>query len=194
MVRRSTGTTNLREARRFENRLKSSLNREGYTWDQVVDAYLIHKPSERAAYACKAMHDFFVGRLVTEITQPLVVAYSQSRGVGASTIRRELTVLRAAINYCKRELGYEVEVRFKLPRVDERRVRWLNREEYERLLEAAHNSKSVYLAPFIELAVATGARRGELLGLTWDRVDLERRLIYLEPHHQKIKDTEHSVK
>ncbi len=44
-----------------------------------------------------------------------------------------------------------------------------------------------HLQPVVMCAIHTGMRRGEILDLTWDRVDLDRRLIYLEPKHTKEK-------
>ena len=55
------------------------------------------------------------------------------------------------------------------------RERWLTREEVQRLI---HSAKSLHIRLFIVLAYYTTARTGAILDLTWDRVDLERRLIY----------------
>ncbi len=51
----------------------------------------------------------------------------------------------------------------------EKRV--LTSEELERLAAVAANGP---LAALIEFALATGARRGELLGLKWDDIDFTR--------------------
>jgi len=55
------------------------------------------------------------------------------------------------------------------------RTRFLSRTEYRRLLSAA----DPYLRPIIEIAVETGLRREELLGLRWDQLDLDRREVRL---------------
>ena len=47
------------------------------------------------------------------------------------------------------------------------RVRFLSDEEREILLASCKQSKAPYLYPLVVLALSTGARRGELLGLTW---------------------------
>ena len=60
------------------------------------------------------------------------------------------------------------------------RVRWLNDDEREALLESCQESGWNGLYPLVLMAVATGARQGELLGLTWDRVDLKEGTAYLE--------------
>ncbi|WP_164738029.1 tyrosine-type recombinase/integrase, partial [Xanthomonas vesicatoria] len=54
--------------------------------------------------------------------------------------------------------------------------RYLTREEAAALLDA---SEPPHLRLFIILAVSTAARAGALFELTWDRVDVERGLIYL---------------
>lgn len=54
------------------------------------------------------------------------------------------------------------------------RNRWLTDEERGRLLKACKASDWPGLHPLVLLALATGARKGELMGLTWDRVDLKR--------------------
>lgn len=65
----------------------------------------------------------------------------------------------------------------------------------------AFTPKASHLADFIRLALNTGMRRGEMLGLEWKRVDLEVGLIHLEAMHTKagrrrsvpLNDTARSV-
>jgi integrase len=64
--------------------------------------------------------------------------------------------------------------KFKLPRG---RVRFLSAEERTRLLTACQDSHNPYLYTVVMMALATGARRGELLNLRWADVDLKRRLL-----------------
>ena len=60
------------------------------------------------------------------------------------------------------------------------RVRWLDERERNALLESCKESSWEGLYPLILLALATGARQGELLGLTWDSVDLKAGKAYLD--------------
>ncbi|NEL74389.1 MAG: site-specific integrase, partial [Xanthomonas perforans] len=55
------------------------------------------------------------------------------------------------------------------------RERFLSEPERLALLAACDASDCAALAPLVRLALATGARRGELLGLQWEHVDLDRR-------------------
>ncbi len=60
------------------------------------------------------------------------------------------------------------------------RIKWLEPDEEVRLLAACARSRNPYLAKIVTVALETGLRRGELLDLTWDRVDLSRGVIRLE--------------
>lgn len=68
-------------------------------------------------------------------------------------------------------------VGFKLPRVPHEIRRTLDRNELKRLIDAAKKYKHGLI---IRLLCVTGARLGEILGLTWDCVDFERRTITIE--------------
>ena len=66
------------------------------------------------------------------------------------------------------------------------RVRWISKPEAERLVAAARTEpQAPHLPDFILFGLNTGMRKGEMLGLDWQRVDLESRLIYLGAGHQK---------
>jgi integrase len=65
--------------------------------------------------------------------------------------------------------------RVKLPRENNRRSRFLSVAECQRLIAAAEP----HLKPVLIFALNTGCRKAEILGLTWDRVDLKHGFIHL---------------
>jgi len=63
----------------------------------------------------------------------------------------------------------------------ESKTLYLDEDELERLLLACKEQKrQPWLLPLVTLGVHTGMRRGELLGLRWDNVNLDRGLITLQ--------------
>ncbi|MBF0213600.1 MAG: site-specific integrase [Magnetococcales bacterium] len=59
------------------------------------------------------------------------------------------------------------------------RVRFLSDDERERLLAACRESPNPYLYAVVVLGLSTGMRAGEIMGLTWDVVDLDQGRIIL---------------
>jgi len=57
-----------------------------------------------------------------------------------------------------------------------RRLRYLSKDECDRLVKAC----APHLRPVVITALNTGMRRGEILGLTWDRVDMQNNFILLD--------------
>ncbi|MFZ1989800.1 MAG: site-specific integrase [Alphaproteobacteria bacterium] len=103
--------------------------------------------------------------------------------IAPGTVKRELTMLKRVIDYRKRRLGLLVNPvnteDVKRPAVnDERDVR-LSLEDRERLLQVCRDAQNPWLGAFVELGFETGARRGNLLRLAWDDVDLERKTALL---------------
>lgn len=104
------------------------------------------------------------------------------RFVTPSTINRELAVLRHLLRLAE-EWGYVEKVpRIRMAPEPEGRLRFLAEDELVRLLAAceAKASKSRVLLPVVTVAVNTGMRRGEVLGLAWERVDFARGVLRLE--------------
>ena len=107
------------------------------------------------------------------------VAGQKRRGLKPATIRRYLASLSSLFAFAERSgwLAQNPMARFDKKALPEAqpRTRFLSQDEYRRLLAAS----GPVLKPLIEMAVATGMRLEELLGLKWDQVDLERREVRL---------------
>ena len=69
--------------------------------------------------------------------------------------------------------------RVKMPPSSPARNRRLEDGEFERLEEAARQTKNPHIWPIIVFAIETGMRRGEILGLRWEHVDLDLRIAFL---------------
>ncbi|WP_291525368.1 site-specific integrase [Acidithiobacillus sp.] len=107
----------------------------------------------------------------------------EAEGKSSNTIRLHLALLSHLFNVARTEWGMEaltnpVELvrKPKLPRGRDRR---LVGDEEERLL-AACRAMNPELAAIVTIAIETAMRQGEIMGLTWDRVDLVRRTVTLE--------------
>ncbi len=93
-------------------------------------------------------------------------AEGKTRPVSQGTIRRELGVLQAAINYCHAEGYLTHATRVTLPTAPPPRDRWLTRSEAARLIRAARNlQRGSHVARFILLALYTGTRKDAILRL-----------------------------
>lgn len=136
------------------------------------EAELTPTAAERVGYAVVPLSRFFNGK-VSDVTREACRRYARERGVSAGTVRRELGVLRAAINH-EVELGRLARApTVFLPEAPEGRDRWLTRQEAARLLRAARAEPKVrlYLPLFILIGLYTGARKEAILSLRWPQVD-----------------------
>jgi integrase len=62
----------------------------------------------------------------------------------------------------------------KITRINDERTRFLNDDEREAILAACKTSSNKTIYPVVVFALATGARKGEILGLTMEDLDLKR--------------------
>src|SRR5262249_39803077 len=101
--------------------------------------------------------------------------YGTVRGRSAGTVRRELGIVRAAINHAHREGRITRPVAVHLPERPASRDRWLSRAEAAALLRAALREPRVrmYLPLFVLLGLYTGHRKEAILSLRWSQVDLD---------------------
>ncbi|EHP43596.1 bacteriophage integrase [Cupriavidus basilensis OR16] len=159
-------------------------------FEDVVGIYLSgsnHRSKQRDHYSLQRLQPYFGGRSVADLRRVDVrsyIALRQSEGVKESTIGRELRFFSAAINFVRLEHD-RPELANPVQRLgldsSEGRVRWITRDEATSLVDAAElHARRPHLPCFIRLALNTGARKSELLKLTWSRVDRDRRFFLLE--------------
>jgi len=114
---------------------------------------------------------------------PIVLAEwrdTRLKTVSAGTVVRDLACLSAIFNHARREWGYPFDnpvQGIRKPTTPQGRTRTLTLKEEEALLAAAApvGRRSPWLQPIITLALETGMRKGELLSLQWENINLSKR-------------------
>lgn len=201
-VRRSTGTADRKEAVAIEAKWKLESHQERQ-WgrepdrsiEEVMVAFLKGTTEKRShvedKYMAKRWRSYLIGRSIQSIKPADIHQYITDRkagGIGPATVNRELAFMAACVNFCNRALGWTLPNPFKGHKLKEPegRTRWVTREEADHLITMARQqTRAPWLADLMTLALNTGMRRGELLGLEWGRVDLQARRIRLEARHTK---------
>ena len=156
----------------------------------IVDRYVVEvtptkKGESQERYRANQFRKTKVADMTMDkITGEVVAQYRDSRlkEVSPNTVRLELAFLSVVFEQCRKEWGFAVSnpVRqIRMPKPGKPRQRRLEAGEEEALLQACRESGAHYLQTFVILAVETGMRFGELTGVTWANVNLEKRTIYL---------------
>lgn len=140
---------------------------------------------ERVAYAIQALVPLLGALPVSMLTGPVCRRYAKERGRAPGTVRKELGVLQAALNYCHVEGYLTAAPKLRLPDKPAARDRWLTVQEVAALVRVAYrNPRTRHLARYILIAVRTGTRSDAILRLqfmpntTGGWVDLERGLMF----------------
>jgi integrase len=104
--------------------------------------------------------------------EALVVAL-RAKELSDSTVRQVYTVLRQALDVAVRDglIASNPAAKVKRPGIGRKEARYLSASDVARVLDAAKGLR-YYLA--VVVMAATGLRRGEVAGLLWSAVDLDK--------------------
>jgi len=121
---------------------------------------------------------------ISQLTSQAIAAFRDRRLLdGQRTSHYDLILIRHCLKIAMNEWGLMLSSnpvdRVKMPPPSPARKRRLEDGEFERLEEAAKQTKNPHIWPIIVFAIETGMRRGEILGLQWEHVDLDRRIACL---------------
>lgn len=120
-----------------------------------------------------------------EVTKDLlerVIKQRQAEGVSPARCNRLMALIRGLLRKAMREWEWIDRVpNFRMLREAKRRIRWLTREEAERLIV----NLPEHLKDMVRFSLATGLRKSNVTDLEWSQVDLERRVAWI--HHDQAK-------
>lgn len=194
-VRRSSGTVERKAAEEWEARLKQETwrvermgERPRRSWQDAVVRWVEetrHKASREDDLCHLRWLDLHLrNAMLDEIDRDRVdtLKRARQRGVSSATVNRTLALLRAILRRAEREWGWiEKAPAVRLLPEPARRVRWLTREEADRLIAELPE----HLAEMARFSLATGLREANVTGLRWDQVDLDRWQAWIHPDESK---------
>ena len=151
----------------------------------VAEVTLTKKGESQERYrATQLMKTKLADLFMDKITGEVVAKYRDQRltQVSNNTVRLELAFLSVVFEQSRKEWGLGVSnpVRqIRIPKPGKPRTRRLEAGEEEALLTSCAASGAHYLHSFVVLAIETGMRFGELSGVLWKYVDMDKRTIHL---------------
>lgn len=186
-VRRSTGTNDRKEAQRIHDQIKAELWSapvlKGNTWGAAVILWCERKPrSDSELYSLRKFGQHFPDRPIEQVTRDELeraLAFCKTAG----TYNRYRAMVMAVLNCAVDEEW--IDKAPKLPaKTNKTKPRaWLTPQQWDKLyLELPEHLRGP-----ADFALQTGLRQANVLGLTWDRVDLKRRVIWVEAEDTKAK-------
>lgn len=127
--------------------------------------------------------DPFIGKVHLSKISPLLIQKFinelRDKGLSSGTIRRIFNVINTSLKYAEKMqmISKNPALVVERPKVKHKEMNVWDVLEVKQFLKIAKNSR--YYIVF-HLAIATGMRQGEILGLRWKDVDLEKGIIYVE--------------
>ncbi|WP_257099020.1 tyrosine-type recombinase/integrase [Pseudovibrio flavus] len=165
---------------------------------QALDDYAEYKmgakTAERLSYSICNLLSYWQENTINQINDMMVERYWKNSSRKRSTCRRELSDLRAAVNYAIR-MQRLVDFKFpKLPKDSKPRKRWLTQAEYVQLFWASgadYRSKFT-LRLFLMIAFYTGARKSAIMELEWPQIDFQTGMLNFNKEGDEFDDEDDS--
>jgi len=204
-IRKSTGTTNKKQAEKMYCSVRNQLMEGTFmehtkgkdkTFEQMIDRYLDEvtpdkKPSTQRddKYYAKLHKKAFGTCRLNEVTSDKISRYllKRKKKVGSCSINRELSFMSAAFNQAIKVWDWcrdNPVSRIKREK-EKKRVKYFSEKEFSKIYEKLVD----WVKPIVMLAKNTGLRKSNLVNLKWTEVDLKQSFILLDS--EVMKNSEH---
>ena len=180
----------IEQEERIEMGVYGSIDPTGVTLGELLQRYREEiTPAKRGAETeqrrLKRLIDDPISNLsINQLTSRVLASFRDRRLLdGQRTCQYDLILIRHCLKVAISEWGLMLSVnpvdQIKKPPSPKSRDRRLNDGEYKRLEHASKLTKNQHIWPIVVFAIETGMRRGEILRLSWDNIDLKRRTALL---------------
>lgn len=190
------------DAQRWARQIEAEIDKGSYTnialaertlFKDVIERYvqeitLKTRSMREDAYRLRALARHPIANLrMTALTPIKVAEYRDERLklVSNGAVIRELSYFSSIINHARREWGITMVnpvPLVKKPIAPQGRSRILTEDELERLyiaLTPKIKSSNHWMLPLVKFALESAMRRGEILGLRWEHIDLHKRTAFI---------------
>lgn len=190
------------DAEKWARQLEAEIDKGSYTnialaertlFKDVIERYLqevtlMTRSMKEDTYRLKALARHPIAKLPMSALTPIKVAeYRDERLklVSNGAVIRELSYFSSIINHARREWGINMVNPIPLvknPVSPQGRNRILTEEELDRLYAALTSrikNANPWILPLTKFALESAMRRGEILGLRWEHIDLQKRTAFI---------------
>lgn len=197
-VRRSTETGDKRQAQELHDKLKREVwrlqklgDRPRHIWQDAAVRWLreqAHKATHESDKAkLRWLDKHLAGLDIEEINRAVIdriIAAKRSEGCTNATVNRVLALVRAILRRCAGEWEWmDRAPAVRLLKEPTRRIRFLTQTEVAILLKELPD----HMRDAAVFALATGLRAANVMGLTWQQVDLARKRGWVHPDQAKAR-------
>ncbi len=159
------------------------------TFNELADRYCEwmlgrHKSADSKRYRIDTMRGIFGGTLLRNFTAQTIEQYQtdlMNKGLQPASVNKNVSILKAMLRKAVDWNRAHEDILKQTGRVrhleeNNIRLRYLCKEECSTLVKAC----DIHLRPIVVTALNTGCRRGEILSLKWDNVDMKHGFILLD--------------
>ncbi len=178
--------------RKIDQGLILELSHPDYeTLSQILERYkneitITKRGGHIEAYRlAKIMRDRIAEIKLSQLSAMHIADYRDRRlkQVSACSVVKEMTLISLSLDIARKEWGVPMRSNVvrdvKKPQPERGRDRRLSSEEHTLLLRSCSKSSNHWLTALVTIAIETGMRRGEMLSLSWEDVDLDLRVAHL---------------
>ena len=190
------------DAERWARQIETDIDKGGYTnlvladrtpFKEVIERYvqevtLTTRSMKEDTFRLRALARHPIAKLKMAAITPIKVAeYRDERLkiVSTGTVIRELSYFSSIINHARREWGINMTNPIPLvkkPPSPQGRSRILSEDELKNLFSALQprvKNANTWILPLTRFALESAMRRGEILGLRWEHINLEKRTAFI---------------